>query len=59
MYKAIKIGYCGFAFTEICQKGHLEMAKWLINIGSQSDSPTNIHASDEYACENDYLETAR
>ena len=53
-----------YAFRCSCQNGHVELAKWLINL-SRSDGFTliDIHADVEYAfrwsCENGHLEVAK
>ena len=51
------------AFKRSCKFGHLEVAKWLIELGELSHDPVNIHADYEYAfrqsCHNDHLEVAK
>ena len=35
------------AFKWSCHYGHLEVTKWLINLGKLSNNPINIHEGDE------------
>lgn len=59
--------YSEYAFQLSCGEGHLEIAKWLIDVvdkGIQKNfMPINIHADDEYAfrvsCGNGHLEIAK
>ena len=39
-----------YAFQLSCKNGHLEIAKWLVDLGKQKNfTPINIHAENEYA----------
>ena len=49
-----------FAFGLSCAYGHLGVAKWLLDLGKELNSPINIHENDDYAfrwsCINGHLE---
>ena len=53
-----------YAFLWSCENGHLEVAKWLVDLGMQKNfTPIDIHADDEcafrYSCKNGHLEVAK
>ena len=37
-----------WAIRECCCRGHLDVAKWLFQMGMQTNSPINIHVIEEY-----------
>ena len=52
-----------YPFRFACYNGHIDVAKWLINIGKQTNEIINIHAKEEYAfiksCSKGHLELAK
>jgi len=50
-------------FRWACENGHLEVAKWLLQLGNEMSSPIDIHGHDEHAfrwaCANGHLEVAK
>ena len=56
-------GFEESVFRYSCMYGRLEAAKWLYQLGVETNSPINIHAHNEYAfrnsCSNGYLDVAK
>ena len=50
-------------FLKACEKGHLRVVKWLIQLGIEQQNPINIHVNDEfafkYSCYRGRLEVAK
>jgi Ankyrin repeats (3 copies) len=50
-------------FRMSCEKGHLNVAQWLIDLGKKATSPIDIHAGYEYSfkkcCANGHLDVAK